>query len=60
MSIQKYLTVREAAEILRLHPDSIRTAIKTGRLSAHRSGPHGRYLITEKAIEAFLKPALTL
>ena len=54
----QYLTVKEAAQVLRLHPDSVRAAIKTGRLAAYRNGPRGRYYITEKAIEAYLKPAI--
>ena len=54
----QYLTVKEAAQVLRLHPDSVRAAIKTGRLAAYRNGPRGRYYITQKAIEAYLKPAI--
>ena len=53
----KYYTVKEAAEMLRMHPHEVRRAIVEHRLGAFRKGERGTYLITQKHIDAFLVPA---
>ena len=52
----KFYTIKEAAEILRMHPDEVRRAIVDHRMGAFRKGERGAYLITPKQIEAFLVP----
>ena len=52
-----YMTVKEAAKVLRMHPQEVRKAILEHRLGALRRGERGAYLITPKHIEAFLIPA---
>ena len=53
----KYYTVKEVAEMLKMHPDEVRRAIVAHRLGAFRKGERGAYLITQKQIDAFLVPA---
>ena len=53
----KYYTVKEVAEILKMHPQRVRQAILEHRLGAFRKGENGTYLITQKQIDAFLIPA---
>jgi excisionase family DNA binding protein len=53
----KYYTVKEVAEMLRMHPVCVRKAITDHKLGALRKGPRGKYLITPKQIEAYLVPA---
>ena len=52
----KYYTINEAAEILRMNPESVRLMIVEHKLGAFRKGGKGKYLITEKQITAFLVP----
>ena len=53
----EYYTVKEAAEMLKMHPNEVRRAIVEHRLGAFRKGYNGSYLITLKQIDAFLVPA---
>ena len=53
----KYFTVKEAAEMLKMHPNEVRRAIVEHRLGALRKGERGAYLITQRQIDAFLVPA---
>ena len=53
----KYYTVKEVAEMLRMHPNEVRKAIVEHRLGALRKGERGSYLLTQKHIDAFLVPA---
>ena len=53
----QYYTVKEAATLLKMHPDEVRRAIVAHRLGAFRKGERGAYLITQKQIDAFLIPA---
>ena len=46
-----YLTVAEAAAMLKIKTQSLRTAIQTGRLPVVRV--HGRVLITPEALEEY-------
>ena len=48
--MKRYYTVKEAAEILQLHPDRVRAAIA-------RTSPRARYRITDAHIEKYLQPA---
>ena len=57
MTTMTYYTAKEAAEILRMHPQEVRKAILDLRLGAFRKGNRGAYLITQKHIDAFLVPA---
>ena len=52
----KFYTIPEAAEALRVTPQTIRTYIKTGRLKSQRIGRP--ILITENNLIEFLKPSL--
>ena len=47
----KYYTINEAAEILRMNPESVRLMIVEHKLEPSERGK-GKYLITEKQIEA--------
>ena len=49
--------MKEAAEMLKMHPNEVRRAIVEHRLGAFRKGYNGSYLITLKQIDAFLVPA---
>ena len=53
----QYYTVKEAAKLLRMHPDEVRRAIVKHSLGAFRKGERGTYLITQKHIDAYLVPA---
>lgn len=53
----QYFTVKEAAQILRMHPQEVRKAILEHRLGAFRRGDRGSYLLTQKHIDRFLVPA---
>ena len=53
----QYYTVKEAAKLLKMHPQRVRQAILDLRLGAFRKGGQGTYLITQKHIDAFLVPA---
>ena len=53
----QYYTIKEAADILKMHPSRVRKAILDHKLGALRKGPGGKYLITPKQIEAYLVPA---
>ena len=52
----QYYTVKEAATLLKMHPDEVRRAIVDHRLGAFRKGERGAYLIAQKQIDAFLVP----
>jgi len=53
----QYYTVTQAAELLQMHPESVRQLISSHELGAFRKGARGRFLITQKQIDAFLVPA---
>jgi len=52
----RLLTVAEASEFLRVHPETIKRYIREGRIKAYFSG--NRLVLKEKDVEAFLIPAL--
>jgi excisionase family DNA binding protein len=47
------LTIPEAAKILHCHPDTVRNAIRRGRLKAHKV--EGAVRISEAAVNAYLE-----
>jgi len=50
----KEFTIRQAAEIRKVHPDTVRAKIKAGKISARLitlPGPTSIYLISEKELE---------
>lgn len=53
----KIYKVKEAAEILGMHPDTIREKIRRGELKAKNvaTGKRPEYRITEKAIAEYVK-----
>jgi excisionase family DNA binding protein len=50
------LPVKEAAALVRQHPNTVRRAIREGRLSAVRLGPGGQLRVPRRALDAFLEP----
>lgn len=52
MQVENFLTVDEASKILKVHPHTIRSAIKSGRIQAFRPGIGKRspYRISEAEI----------
>ncbi len=60
MSVPHVYTVREVAEILRMHEETVRGLLRSGRLKGIKLGPHptlpGRFewRITDEALRAFL------
>lgn len=55
--MQQYLTPKEAAARLRVHPHTVYRYIRRGLLRANRTCPRGPFRITEQAIEEFLAPS---
>lgn len=60
MTIRLAYTKKEAAAVCGVSPDTIVRAVNTGALRAKRSSekdgkPTGKYLITAKALEAWLE-----
>lgn len=51
------LRVREAAERLGVHANTIRRHVHDGHLQAVRLGPTGTLRIRAEALDAFLEPA---
>lgn len=50
---EQYVSVAEFAAITRRHPETIRTAIRSGEIPAARSGPRGWYMIpVERALQS--------
>jgi excisionase family DNA binding protein len=60
MSIPRIYTVREVADILQMHEETVRALLRSGRLKGIKLGPHptlpGRFewRITEQALRIFL------
>lgn len=54
---QKYFTLPEAAQHMRVAPDTIERAIHSGRLRAKKSGANGggKYLISGDALDAWFE-----
>lgn len=51
-----YLTVTEAAEVLRAKPSTIRRYARTGQLRAYQINPHSAYLFDPRDLQAALQP----
>jgi excisionase family DNA binding protein len=55
MKIQKYFSLREAANMLNISVDNVRTRLEQRQLAFTRiGGPRGRIRIAESDLEAFL------
>ena len=54
-SIERLLTLREAAEILRLHPRKVREYVRRGELKGRIIG--GRYRFRREDLDAFVEKA---
>lgn len=54
---QEYFTLPEAAQRMRVAPDTIKRAIHSGRLRAKKSGANGggNYLISSGALDAWFE-----
>ena len=52
---REWLTVRQAAEYLQVHPNTIHTYVKSGVLSASQLVPRGRLRISFLSIEKLLE-----
>ena len=52
---KKALNLKEAAQMLNVSNDTLRRAIKTGRIRAFRMNKLGNYRISIEEIESFLK-----
>lgn len=50
----EYLTVAEAAEFLKRHPETVRGYIRRGELAATRIGKRGAYLIPRHVLDRTL------
>lgn len=50
---EKAYNVQEAAELLNVHPVTIRSYIKQGKLKAQKAGR--AFYITEETLEAYIK-----
>jgi excisionase family DNA binding protein len=57
MSIESYTTLEEAAQILKLHPQTLRRWIRQGKLPARRFGK--QYRLRVEDIERAAQPALS-
>ncbi len=56
----EYLTVREVAQRIKRHPETVRDYIRGGKLKAVRTGEgEGQLLISEAALLEFLRPVKT-
>lgn len=49
-----YLTVKEAADEVRRHPDTIRKALESGELHGYQRVPRGKWLIKPEWLEEWL------
>jgi excisionase family DNA binding protein len=54
---RRLLSVRAAAQAATCSDDTIRRAIATGELEAHRLGPSGNYRVSPAALHEWLTPA---
>ncbi len=55
MTDEGLLTVREVAERLRVHPDTVRQWLRAGRLHGRAFGGRTGYRIAERDLQAFLE-----
>lgn len=55
-NMDKFLTIKQASDYLRLHPSTIRSYIRRGTLAAFRIQGSQNVLIPEDAIRALIVP----
>lgn len=51
---EKYLTVSEFAEAIKVHPQTVRNWDRTGKLRPHHIMPSGRRLYDQSQVDAYL------
>lgn len=51
----KYLKVREAADIARKHPDTVRKALEVGRLHGFQDDKFGHWTVKAECLEAWVE-----
>lgn len=51
--MSEYISVTEAARIIGIAPNSVRYAVKSGKLKGHKSG--GVFLVEKEAAENYVK-----
>ncbi len=57
MNDETMLTIKEAAQRIRVSPDTIRRSIRSNALTAYKPG--AKYLVRESDLEAFLESRKT-
>ena len=53
-NLDKMLTTKEAAEILHVHPNTLRRWSEQGRIGAYRIGSRGDYRFRQSDIASFI------
>lgn len=54
MADERWLTVPEVADVLRVHPETVREWLRSGRLEGVRIGRRSGWRISEAQLDAFL------
>lgn len=54
LGVSELLTVEDAAERARVHPETVKRAIRSGRLRASRLGERGAYRIREEWFDEWI------
>ena len=54
MADERWMTVPEVADVLRVHPETIREWLRSGRLEGVRIGRRSGWRISETQLNAFL------
>lgn len=49
------LTVKEVADLLRVHPSAVRRYLKRGELEGLRLGKNGPYRVKPESLDAFMQ-----
>jgi len=53
MDIEVY-TLAEAADVLRVSPETLRLRLASGEIEGHRTSERGRWRITREALERYI------
>ena len=54
MADERWLTVPEVADVLRVHPETVREWLRSGRLDGVRIGRRSGWRISESQLDTFL------